>query len=354
MSRRRNSLKRAALSFLCIVLAVILTAMLSVTLYFQYLLKQINYVEHDETPTLSQEQLNEYLAEEEDSDASAPSMDAGDVEFKDHTTQIGGKGSGLVNILLIGQDRRPGESRARSDTMILCTFNKHTKTLTMTSFLRDLYVEIPGYQDNRINAAYAAGGMSLLNETLKENFGIRIDGNIEVDFNQFAQIVDLLGGVTMELRQDEADVINRDAPGTVSAGTQLLTGQQALAYARIRKIGGDQQRVVRQRTVVSSLIDKCRNMGLLELHDLATRILPLIITDMTSEEITNYLWELIPMVKDIKLASLTIPVDNEALPHSMWSKTLDLYGYTSSVLECNLTLNAQYLQNALGMETESK
>ena len=60
------------------------------------------------------------------------------------------------------------------------------------------------------------------------------------------------------------------------------------------------------------------------------------------------------VVKDIKLASLTIPVDNEALPHSMWSKTLDLYGYTSSVLECNLTLNAQYLQNALGMETESK
>ena len=108
--------------------------------------------------------------------------------------------------------------------------------------------------------------------------------------------------------------------------------------------------MVRQRTVVSSLIEKCRNMGLLELHELATQILPLIITDMSSQEITDYLWELIPMVKDIKLASLTIPVDNDTLPHSMWSKNIDLYGYPSSVLECNLKLNAEYLQNALGME----
>lgn len=311
MSRRRNSLKRAALSFLCIVLAVILTAMLSVTLYFQYLLKQINYVEHDEAPTLSQEQLNEYLAEEEDSDASAPSMDAGDVEFKDHTTQIGGKGSGLVNILLIGQDRRPGESRARSDTMILCTFNKHTKTLTMTSFLRDLYVEIPGYQDNRINAAYAAGGMSLLNETLKENFGIRIDGNIEVDFNQFAQIVDLLGGVTMELRQDEADVINRDAPGTVSAGTQLLTGQQALAYARIRSLDadGDFSRTNRQRKVISALLDSYKNASLSTVLSLLDDILPMITTDMNDVKIIAYATELFPMLSGADIVSQRIPAD---------------------------------------------
>ena len=311
MSRRRNSLKRAALSFLCIVLAVILTAMLSVTLYFQYLLKQINYVEHDETPTLSQEQLNEYLAEEEDSDASAPSMDAGDVEFKDHTTQIGGKGSGLVNILLIGQDRRPGESRARSDTMILCTFNKHTKTLTMTSFLRDLYVEIPGYQDNRINAAYAAGGMSLLNETLKENFGIHIDGNIEVDFNQFAQIVDLLGGVTMELRQDEADVINRDAPGTVSAGTQLLTGQQAQAYARIRSLDadGDFSRTNRQRKVISALLDSYKNASLSTVLSLLDDILPMITTDMNDVKIIAYATELFPMLSGADIVSQRIPAD---------------------------------------------
>ena len=314
MSRRRNSLKRAALSFLCIVLAVILTAMLSVTLYFQYLLKQINYVEHDETPTLSQEQLNEYLAEEEDSDASAPSMDAGDVEFKDHTTQIGGKGSGLVNILLIGQDRRPGESRARSDTMILCTFNKHTKTLTMTSFLRDLYVEIPGYQDNRINAAYAAGGMSLLNETLKENFGIHIDGNIEVDFNQFAQIVDLLGGVTMELRQDEADVINRDAPGTVSAGTQLLTGQQALAYARIRSLDadGDFSRTNRQRKVISALLDSYKNASLSTVLSRLDDILPMITTDMNDVNIIAYATELFPMLSGADIVSPRIPADGSS------------------------------------------
>ena len=195
--------------------------------------------------------------------------------------------------------------------MILCTFNKHTKTLTMTSFLRDLYVEIPGYQDNRINAAYAAGGMSLLNETLKENFGIHIDGNIEVDFNQFAQIVDLLGGVTMELRQDEADVINRDAPGTVSAGTQLLTGQQALAYARIRSLDadGDFSRTNRQRKVISALLDAYKNASLSTVLSLLDDILPMITTDMNDVKIIAYATELFPMLSGADIVSQRIPAD---------------------------------------------
>ena len=100
----------------------------------------------------------------------------------------------VIHILLIGQDRHPGQSRQRSDAMILCTINKTKKTLVMTSFLRDLYVQIPGYQDNRLNAAYALGGMELLKDTLALNFGIRPEGCIEVDFSHFSQLVDMLGG----------------------------------------------------------------------------------------------------------------------------------------------------------------
>ena len=133
-------------------------------------------------------------------------------------------------------------------------------------------------------------------------------------------------------------------------GRQILNGTEALGYARIRKIDSDRQRTARQRSLITSLLDKCREMGLRELHDLATTILPMITTDMTNKEITDYLWEFLPMVKDIKVASLTCPADNETLRGSMWGKTIELYGYTSSVIECNTALNGRYLRYALGIK----
>ncbi len=87
--------------------------------------------------------------------------------------------------MLIGQDKREGQSRQRSDSMILATLDKDQKTISLTSFMRDLYVAIPGYSSTRINAAYAYGGMDLLDETLTQNFGVEIDGNVEVDFEVF-------------------------------------------------------------------------------------------------------------------------------------------------------------------------
>ncbi len=312
MRRRSHSVKRAALSFLCIVLAIILTVMLSVTLYFRHLLGSINYIDPDDIFTLSQAELDAFLSgEPEDPNADAPSMDAGDVEFGEHGTQIGGKGSDLVNILLIGQDRREGEGRARSDTMILCTFNKSTKTLTLTSFLRDLYVEIPGYKDNRINASYAAGGMSLLNATLEHNFGIHVDGNVEVDFNQFAKIVDLLGGVTIELQQNEANEINSTASGTVYSGPQLLNGEQALAYARIRRLDadGDFSRTSRQRKVINALLESYKSASLSKVLSLLDDILPMITTDLSDARIIAYATELFPMLSDATIVSQRIPAD---------------------------------------------
>ena len=106
----------------------------------------------------------------------------------------------LINILLVGQDRREGEGRQRSDTMILCSINLETGETSLISFLRDLYVQIPGgYSDNRLNATYAFGGFDLLDATLTENFGVSIDGNFEVDFTGFEAIIDMVGGIDIEL-----------------------------------------------------------------------------------------------------------------------------------------------------------
>lgn len=309
--KRKSTPARTAMKFLCTLLGLILVVMLAVTVYFQYLLGQINYVNPDDSASLSQEELDAYLAAEEGSGSSGSSMNGGDVQFNQHNTQIGGKGSNLVNILLIGQDRREGEGRARSDSMILCTFNKKTKQLIMTSFLRDLYVQIPGYNSNRINAAYAAGGMSLLDKTLTQNFGLYIDGNVEVDFTQFAGIVDLLGGVEIELRQDEAEFINEETGSTLSQGTYILSGDQALAYSRIRKLDadGDFSRTNRQRKVMSALVDAYRDSSLTTLLALTNQILPMITTDMSKLEILGYALELFPVLCRAEIVSQRVPAD---------------------------------------------
>ena len=124
-----------------------------------------------------------------------------------------------ITFLLIGQDGRPDTPGKRSDSMILCTFQPSQKKLVMTSILRDLYVKIPGYGYERINAAYALGGRELLKETLKENLGIIPDGTLEVDFGRFSGIIDTLGGVTLELRRDEVQEINTLVPeGSLKPG----------------------------------------------------------------------------------------------------------------------------------------
>ena len=213
--KQHDTFARSAMKLLCFLLALVLVFLLGATALFQQVLGKIHYTQ----PTA---ELGSRLT----------SLLAGLKDSGKKSDLIGGTGSGIVNILLIGQDRREGEKTARSDSMILCTWHRKTGDLTMTSFLRDLYVPIPGYRSNRINAAYSLGGAELLDETLKQNFQLHIDGNIEVDFSQFAGIIDLLGGVTIELREDEAAEINRETGGSLTAGKQTLNGAEALTYSR--------------------------------------------------------------------------------------------------------------------------
>lgn len=339
------------------VLALVLIAAIAGGLYWNHMLSLLGNAAEHTVPTLSQEELDAIVGTEETVPATTTPEDTWPQVVSDQN---------ITNIMLVGQNYREDEPNKLSDTMLLCSINRKTHTLTMVSFLRDLYVPLPAYAGhsggrNRINVCYALGstwkrssegGMEMLAKCIEQNFGVHIDHTIEVSFDTFAAIINAMDGVDVVLTEEEAEYMTDHVGyvGSFEEGQNALMGYDALAYARIRKIDGDRQRAARQRTVVTSLLEKCRNMGLLELHDLAAQILPLIITDMSSQEITDYLWELIPMVKDIKLASLTIPVDNDTLPHSMWSKNIDLYGYPSSVLECNLKLNAEYLQNALGME----
>jgi len=119
-------------------------------------------------------------------------------------------GKDIVNILLAGQDRRAWETEGpqRTDAMILCTVNMKDKTITITSFLCDLWVYIPDLYNQRLNMPYKLGGFPLLNETLEYNFGVRSDYNIEIDFSGFMKAIDAIGGVEIELTAAEAAYLN--------------------------------------------------------------------------------------------------------------------------------------------------
>lgn len=217
----------------------------------------------------------------------------------------------VVNILLVGRDADAGNG-TRSDTMLLCSFNKRDDTITLTSFLRDLYVKIPGHHKDRINAAYAFGGIELLDETLLENFGVEVDGNVEVDFSDFREIVDLMGGVTMELTAAEARVINdhvRDKE--VTEGTHLLDGRQALAYVRNRKdADGDFSRTNRQRKLLRAMAQAYKSKKLTQMLGLMEDILPMISTDISAIELTNYALTLFPMLNSAQIKTQSIPVED--------------------------------------------
>ncbi len=187
----------------------------------------------------------------------------------------------LINILLVGQDRRPGEGRQRSDSMIVVSMNQETKEISMVSFLRDLYVRIPGYTDNRLNASYAFGGFELLKDTLLANFGVHVDACFEVDFNGFESVIDAVGGVDVELTAAEARIVG------VSEGKNHLDGEHALKYARIRKLDSDFGRTGRQRNVLMSVFETARKSNLPTLISLAKALIPQLTTDQSSVQILS-------------------------------------------------------------------
>ena len=211
------------------------------------------------------------------------------------------KDKDVKNILLIGQDRRPGQGRQRSDSLIICSINKKTGKITLCSLMRDMYVPIPGYSDNRINAAYVFGGMPLIDQLIEEDFGIHIDGNIEVDFDGFVNAMSVVGPLDIELKDYEVDYMNNSSWSHSSGfdvdswnlheGVNSLTPDQALVYARTRYVGNsDWERTDRQRTVITAAFNKIKDKDLFELMEIADEILPCLTTDMTDSELLGYVY----------------------------------------------------------------
>lgn len=233
----------------------------------------------------------------------------------------------VYNILLIGVEALPQFAGERSDTMILVSINSRDKKIYMTSLMRDMYVPIPGYQDNRLNAAYSygyayggpSGGPALLTDTIERLLQVKIDGYVKVGFDSFEWIVDRLGGVEVTLTAEEAaylqktNYISNPSYRNVVAGTQLMNGNQVLGYCRVRKVatangtGSDFGRTERQRTVLTKIFNKYKEKSVLELLSIFNDCLPQVKTNISKDDME----ELMLTVLDnriTKLEEFRIPV----------------------------------------------
>ena len=198
-----------------------------------------------------------------------------------------------INILLVGVDAREGDTVSRSDTMMLLTIDKKNGQLKLTSFLRDSYVQVAGGKKEKLNASYFRGGIQKLVDTLELNFKVDIPYYILVDFNIFTAVVDELGGITVDVTQKESDYTYNsgfvNVPVRIEAGENvLLNGEQALWYSRIRYLDSDFMRTQRQRKVISAIVDKASRQKPWELLELAENIIPMIKTNMSSDEMMSF------------------------------------------------------------------
>lgn len=213
----------------------------------------------------------------------------------------------VTNLLLLGIDARTMKERGRSDSMIIVTINKKNKTIKLSSLLRDTAVTIPGRDKNgdgqddyaKLNAAYAYGGFNLLSKTIEQNFRLKIDKYVDVNFVVFPIAVDAMGGIDIYMTAKEASKVC--APGQKledwergfkKIGTESkvyhLNGYQALQYSRIRHIDSDFNRTGRQRKVIEQLIVKAKTMSFGTLNTILNQVLPQVATNMSGDELMGY------------------------------------------------------------------
>ena len=337
--RKVYNKKGRAKRVLCVILSVILLIFGSGLLYYYSILNSMNFKD---------------ITKPSNTDSTDPSIAAlsGDGTQLSLTDGELLQDSKVLNVMLFGEDNSKGADHGRSDTMIMLSIDNRHKKLKLTSFQRDTYVYIPNYGYNKLNASYTYGGATLAIQTIEANFGIKIDRYAVVDFNSFIDIIDTLGGIDMELTQDEIDYINyqmykneqtdnptliTDAPGVVH-----LTGQQALWYSRNRGLsigedgntigidGDDWDRTSRQRKLLETVFSDMKSADLGQIISIVGAVGPLITTNLKKDEITALVSHSLTYLK-YEVVQYNIPADgfwryNDDTPAGSVIEITDLEG----------------------------
>ena len=232
--------------------------------------------------------------------------------------------NGITNMLLIGTDGRPGEKSSRSDAMMILTIDGKNKSLKLTSLARDTYVDVPGHGKRKLTEAYAFGQESLLIETIEQNFELDIQNYASVDFYSFMDIVDVLGGVAVDVQQNEINEMNKFIPETFewntspnkgsieyvsNTGVQNLNGYQLLSYSRIRHNDSALERDRRQRNVIQGLINGVKDLPFTKYPSLVDTILPYVRTNMKPTQIIALGGKVLG-IGNLELKQMEFPIDD--------------------------------------------
>lgn len=254
-------------------------------------------------------------------------------------------GQESYNLLLIGTDHRDDSWNGNSDVMILVTINQDSEEIILTSFMRDLYADIPGYGVHKLNYAFAVGGGDVLVQTLEDNYRLQIDNYAIVDFMDMANIVDLLGGVEITLSDEECVNLNSNLAQLgvpeenyiYTGGTYLLDGYQAVAYMRIRYVGNsDYQRTQRQRDVLKEIFASLKERNAAELLTISAEIIAQIEHNIQPVEMIK-LTAMLPQFTKYELSEERIPYD-------------DLYYSQDEMLVPDFEATIARLHETLGIE----
>lgn len=223
----------------------------------------------------------------------------GDLGVKPKKIQEKKEDSKVTNIALFGVDRRDKNEPARSDSIMILSIDEKNKKIKISSIMRDTYVKVKGHGETKINHAYAYGGPELAIRTLNENFDLNIRDYATVDFFNLEKIIDAIGGVTVDVKKNEVNLINKYMSETATienksisrisnSGSQTLNGMQSVAYTRIRyTAGGDFVRTERQRTILSGMFAKIQSLGATEFPSVVSKLLPLTETSMNNLDIVK-------------------------------------------------------------------
>lgn len=348
--RKKMSTKKKILVIILVIVGILLIlAAVAVGIIFHY----IHML--DIVPEYYEDEVVSNIEKDEDYDPELSNSSEEDIKniedkirknLEDKSIDIM-KDKDILNILLIGTDGRTVNERGRSDSMILMSVNKKSGRITMTSFLRDSYVNVPGFGNTRLNHAYAYGGPSLLMDTIEQNFKIEIDKYIRVNFYSFVSVIDTIGGVDINITDDEIQYFNRYLYGInqregrdpekgklEKGGKYKLDGCQALAYSRIRYVGTDFQRTERQRTVLEQVFQHLQGLNLVQLNDMLNKLLPEIKTNLQEGEIFSLVLQA-PSILKYERKQCRVPCDGS------WT---DIVVDGMMVLGIDFQMNQSYLK----------
>ena len=298
--KKKMSKKKKLATALLILLALLVIIASAVYAVGHHYYSKTNYMTDEEVAEqLAAQRAAQEEAEAEEEEEIDPELQAiqANLEQFASTEPITSDGN-VYNVVLVGLDTTTEDFIGNSDSMILISINYRLEQISMISLMRDTYVDIPGVGYRKLNASYPNGAGPLLCETITENYKVQVDRYVTVDFGNMIDIIDAIGTIEITFTEKEAENANKSIrqqcrilgldkddyliPGE---GTYECNGMQAVAYARIRKVGNaDYQRTERQREVLMKLLDKVKTMSLEDIDRLANELLPMLTHNIPESE----------------------------------------------------------------------